>query len=466
MTTKLSRERALTAALDHLHTGATALARFASKTPADADVSIEARPSSAPAAAPRRPRPTSRRHALTAVGALVLATFGCVTLVRSVARGRPGRTQLRRLLRRRAAHRSRIRQHAARGRRRHRRQPGRPRLLARRLRRRRVLDRQRQVLRLDRRPHARTQPIVGMAADPDRARLLARRLRRRRVRLRRRRVPRLHRRGVARRADRRDPPDDATAAATGSSPPTAASSRTATPASTARPCASTSRARSSAPRPARAATATGSSEPTAACSPSATRASTARRTIASARGRDRGRAERRTATGSPTPTAASAASARASAGQRLRSIDGSAPHPNTVGIAASAARRLLAGAGSRRRGSVARRRPVPRVHACARVRSGRRLPRGEPGRHVPRRLPVRPVDVEQRGAARRVAPTSSAPTRPRSRPPTRTSSRWRCSRRAARRRGADAAPDSRSRTTSSGVRGAGIVRDSDLPGAP
>ena len=36
MTTRLSRERALTSALDHLHTPAPALARFASKVAVDA----------------------------------------------------------------------------------------------------------------------------------------------------------------------------------------------------------------------------------------------------------------------------------------------------------------------------------------------------------------------------------------------------------------------------------------------
>ena len=47
------------------------------------------------------------------------------------------------------------------------------------------------------------KPIVSMAATPDRPRLLAARLRRRRVQLRRRRLLRLHRRDAPERADRR-----------------------------------------------------------------------------------------------------------------------------------------------------------------------------------------------------------------------------------------------------------------------
>ena len=46
MTTKLSRERALTAALDHLHTEATELARFASKASDPSGAAIEALPTS------------------------------------------------------------------------------------------------------------------------------------------------------------------------------------------------------------------------------------------------------------------------------------------------------------------------------------------------------------------------------------------------------------------------------------
>ena len=77
------------------------------------------------------------------------------------------------------------------------------------------------------------------------------------------------------------------------------------------------------------------------------------------------------------------------------------PHPNTVGIAASAGRRLLVGARARS----TRRRRSPTIRSSrARVatsRTGRRLPGGQPGRHLPRRVPVRPVDLEQRGAAGR-----------------------------------------------------------------
>ena len=77
------------------------------------------------------------------------------------------------------------------------------------------------------------QPIVGMAATPDRPRLLARRLRRRHLHLRRRRLLRLHRRHPPQPAHRRHGRHPRPATATGSSPPTAASSPSATPASTA-----------------------------------------------------------------------------------------------------------------------------------------------------------------------------------------------------------------------------------------
>ena len=177
-------------------------------------------------------------------------------------------------------------------------------------------------------------PIVGIAATPIRQRLLARRSRRRRLHLRRRAVPRLHRRTRARRTHRRHrrhpsghgywlaaadggvftfgdapnstappaahaqahpssaspPPRPATA--TGSPPPTAASSPSATPGSTAPPAPARSRHPSSASPPPRPATATGSPQPTAASSPSATRCTTARRgrrPLGRARRRHRGR---------------------------------------------------------------------------------------------------------------------------------------------------------------------------------
>ena len=122
-----------------------------------------------------------------------------------------------------------------------------------------------------------TAPIVGIAATPIGPRLLARRLRRRRLHLRRRALLRLDRRTHARRTDRRHRRDTRPATATGSSPPTAASSPSATPRSTAPPAgtalaAPDRRHRRDTDR----ATATGSSAATAASSPSATRSSTAR----------------------------------------------------------------------------------------------------------------------------------------------------------------------------------------------
>ena len=73
------------------------------------------------------------------------------------------------------------------------------------------------------------KPIVGMAADADRPRLLARRVRRRHLRLRRRRLLRLDGRPAPQQADRRDGRDARRATATGWSRPTAASSASATP---------------------------------------------------------------------------------------------------------------------------------------------------------------------------------------------------------------------------------------------
>ena len=86
------------------------------------------------------------------------------------------------------------------------------------------------------------QPIVGMAPTPQRPRLLARRLRRRHLLLRRRRLLRLApARITLEPADRRHGRDTAAATATGSSRPTAASSPSATPSSSARPPASPAR---------------------------------------------------------------------------------------------------------------------------------------------------------------------------------------------------------------------------------
>ena len=168
--------------------------------------------------------------------------------------------------------------------RRHGRDAERPRLLARRVRRRHLhLRRRRTSTARPARIHL-NQPIVGMAATPDRARLLARRVRRRHLHLRRRHLPRLHRRASTSTSPSSAWPPPPTGTATGSSPPTAASSPSATPhfhgSTGAHP-----------PRPARssawprtpAATATGSSRPTAASSPSATRRTKAPRSSATDR---------------------------------------------------------------------------------------------------------------------------------------------------------------------------------------
>ena len=111
---------------------------------------------------------------------------------------------------------------------------------------------------------------------PGRQGLLAGGLRRRHLHLRRRRLLRLHRRHPPQQADRRHGRHARRRAATGWWPPTAASSPSATPRSTARRAPSTSTSRSSAWRPPPTARATGWWPPTAASSPSATPRSTAR----------------------------------------------------------------------------------------------------------------------------------------------------------------------------------------------
>jgi ribosomal protein L24E len=86
MTKKLSRERALTAALDPLHTEATELARFASKASDHSAAAIEGLPTSAPAArSRRRPLISRRRRTAAAAAALLLAGFGSATLAGSAA---------------------------------------------------------------------------------------------------------------------------------------------------------------------------------------------------------------------------------------------------------------------------------------------------------------------------------------------------------------------------------------------
>ena len=106
--------------------------------------------------------------------------------------------------------------------------------------------------------------------------LLAGGLRRRGLRLRRRRLLRLDRRPPPEPAHRRHGADPGRSAATGWSPPTAASSPSATPASPAPPAGCTSTRRWSGSPPAPTTTATGWSPPTAGSSPSARRRSPAR----------------------------------------------------------------------------------------------------------------------------------------------------------------------------------------------
>ena len=144
------------------------------------------------------------------------------------------------------------------------------------------------------------QPIVGMSATADRPRLLARRTRRRHLRLRRRALLRLDRRHPPEPADRRHDH-----AADGQGLLARRRRRRRLPVRRGalrgldrRACTSSSRcARSPRPTPA---TATGSSPPTAASSPSVTRRSTDRpRDRASASSAS---SRRRAATSSPAPT--------------------------------------------------------------------------------------------------------------------------------------------------------------------
>ena len=127
---------------------------------------------------------------------------------------------------------------------------GRARLLARRLGRRHLQLRRRRVLRLHRR-HASQPAHRRHGAHDRRPRVLARRLRRRHLQLRRRRVLRLRRGHAPQPAHRRHGAPRPAAAGTGSSPPTAASSATATPRSTGRREPSASTSPSSAWRPRR-----------------------------------------------------------------------------------------------------------------------------------------------------------------------------------------------------------------------
>ena len=114
-------------------------------------------------------------------------------------------------------------------------------------------------------------PIVGMAATPDGKRLLGGGVRRRDLLLRRRRLPRLHGRHAAQRAHRGHGRHARRQAATGRWRPTAGSSPSATPPSTAPWAARRSTRPSWAWPPRPTAAATGRWRPTAACSASARR---------------------------------------------------------------------------------------------------------------------------------------------------------------------------------------------------
>ncbi len=84
-----SREQSLPSTLDHLHTAAPELARFASTATELPAASIEALPASTPADRIRRSLIPRWRQALAATGALVFASFGSVTLAGSAAVAEP-----------------------------------------------------------------------------------------------------------------------------------------------------------------------------------------------------------------------------------------------------------------------------------------------------------------------------------------------------------------------------------------
>ena len=304
--------------------------------------------------------------------------------------------------------------------------------------------------------------------DAQRPRLLGRGGRRRRVHLRRRPASSVRSRASTSRRRSSASPQRRRVAATGWSAPTVASSPSVTPTSTAPSVGSASPivAIASTPTgrgywllgqdggvfafgdasfegaatsfdhqaplvgmaPTPRATATTCWAPTAACSPSATRTSTVR-TI-----------------GHHISTAI--AVPRNGRGYEVATIDGSifgfggapsvtagadplARSTRSSGIAARPGRRRLARDELRaprargRAGAVAGR--VPQVHPCARVGHGRRVPRGQLRRRLPRGVPVPAVDVEQRGPRRRAVPTSSVSIPRPPRLPTRTRSRCSCS---------------------------------------
>ncbi len=82
---------------------------------------------------------------------------------------------------------------------------------------------------------------------------------------------------------------------------------------------------------------------------------------------------------------------RRAAHRRRGDVRPGTPHPSTVAIASSTRGGYWLAQGEAPRVVDAGRRPVPRVHARPRVRQRRRLPGRQRGRHLPRRLPVRPV---------------------------------------------------------------------------
>ena len=236
-----------------------------------------------------------------------------------------------------------------------------------------------------RRPRRTAQPlgwpsnraVVDIAATPSGNGYWLVAVRRRHLRLRRRPLPRLHRRPSTSTNPSSASPPHPPATATGSPPPTAASSPSATPASTAPPAPSTSTNPSSASPPHPPATATGSPPPTAASSPSATPASTAPPAAIRLNQPIVGIAA--TPTGNGYWLAASDGGIFAFGDARFHGSTGgmrlSAP---ITGLAARAARRILARRRGRRDLRV-RRRAVPRIRergaaATRRRRRRRRRP--------------------------------------------------------------------------------------------
>ena len=248
-------------------------------------------------------------------------------------------------------------------------------------------------------------PVIGMAAARSGNGYWLDRHRRRRVHLRRRRVPRLARQPAAQLADPRRSGDAVAATATGSRRPTVACSPSATPSSTA----AAHRRRAAADRR-HGRDAVG---PRLLAPRLRRRCVRLRRRRVPRRGRRPGRCRPRSASPSR-PTARATGSlaperqrCTRSACPRSVSIDRQREpgrrHRARVRAAATGSRRASSpgAAGGRVRPVEPRSAPVPRVHACARDRPRRRLPRGEPERHLPRCVPVLPLDVEQHRAPRR-----------------------------------------------------------------